>query len=129
MITNIAVLGDFNLNTLRQNENIKVDDLAVQFGFRQLITNPTNFTEHSSSIIDLIFVSKPDTVLYSGVSDPFLPNYVGYHCPIVVVFKFSKQNLPKYRRNILKYNEGDYDKLRLIISSNRLVLSKCRTSN
>ncbi len=94
----------------------RIDDISLQFGFHQLIKDPTHFTEHSSSLIDLIFVNKLDSVIYSGVSDPFLPNFVRYHCPIFAIFKLSKPKIPKYRRTIWKYNDGDYEKLRTILS-------------
>ncbi len=115
-ISNIVVMGDFNLNLLKNPDKEKIDDISLQFGFHQLIKDPTHFTEHSSSLIDLIFVNKLDSVIYSGVSDPFLPNFVRYHCPIFAIFKFSKPKIPKYRRTIWKYNVGDYEKLRTILS-------------
>ncbi len=67
-------------------------------------------------MIDLLFVKRSDTVIYSGVSDPFLPNYVRYRCPVFAILKFMKPKLAKYSRKIWKYNDGDYQKLRSILS-------------
>ncbi|MES9881747.1 MAG: reverse transcriptase family protein [Sedimenticola sp.] len=115
-INDIIILGDFNLNVLKQNDNERIEDIALQFGLHQLIRSPTHFTEHSSSLIDLMFVNKAENVIYSAVGDPFLPNYVRYHCPIFAVFKFVKPKMSTYRRTIWKYNVGDYEKLRSILT-------------
>ena len=40
-----------------------------------LISEPTHFTEHSSSLIDLIFVRNINNVLTSGVADPFIADW------------------------------------------------------
>ena len=47
----------------------------------QLIDEPTHFTEHSSSIIDLVFATNKDNVILSGVGDPFLQQNIRYHSP------------------------------------------------
>lgn len=115
-INNIIVTGDFNLNQLNNTDRVKIDDISMQFGLHQLINDCTHFTEHSSSIIDLMFVDKKDSVLYSGVSDPFIPNLIRYHCPIFAIFKFAKPKSATYKRTIWKYEDGDYDKLRTLLS-------------
>ena len=57
-ITDIVILGDFNLNILNAQLQRKVIDLCQQYNLSQLINEPTNFTESSASIIDLIMVSN-----------------------------------------------------------------------
>jgi hypothetical protein len=42
--------------------------------------DPTNFTEHSSSLIDLILTNDVNFVPYAGVGPPLL-DQVRYHCP------------------------------------------------
>ena len=75
------IFGDFNcdVSTLRIN---KIANLASSYNLTQLIDEPTNYTEQSSSTIDLILVNKPANVLYSGVSSPFISGLVRYHCLI-----------------------------------------------
>ena len=56
----------------------------------QVLDEPTHFTEHSSSIIDLLLVSNPRSVLLSGVGEHFFEQDTSYHCPVYGGFKFSK---------------------------------------
>jgi hypothetical protein len=44
----------------------------TQFSLHQLITEPTYVTEHSSSLLDLILVSNPLSVLFTDVGAPLL---------------------------------------------------------
>ena len=77
-----------------------------------MIDEPTHYTEHSSSIIDLALVNKPENIVYSGVTSPFIPNLVRYHCPTV------RRILSKtFRRHSWLYDKGDYAKYRNIVNS------------
>ena len=58
----------------------------------QIISQPTHFTENSSSLIDLLLVNDNNHVITSGVGDPFLQQDLRYHCPVFGVFNFSKLN-------------------------------------
>ena len=82
---NIMVLGEFNMNTLIVNNN-KIKDLMQEYSMKQLIIEPTNFTEHSSTLIDLILVRNTSNILTSGVIDTYKPNQVRYQshwCPLL----------------------------------------------
>ena len=48
----IIITGDFNINQLSDNHRNKISSLLTQYIFRQLITEPTYITEHSSSLLD-----------------------------------------------------------------------------
>ena len=89
-IDDIIITGDFNINALAELSARKINELCLQYDLTQLIHEPTNFTEQTCSIIDLIFVSNPNTVLLSGVCEPFLDQTVRYHCPVFVTLKFTK---------------------------------------
>ena len=82
------------------------------YSLSQIITEPTHFTEHSSSLIDLLVLSNKDHILLSGVGDPFLTQQVRYHCPIYGIFKFSKPKKLSFKRHVWYYERGDYDLLR-----------------
>ena len=69
---NILITGDFNLDTQKQVSNKKIIDICQQFNLTQLITEPTHYTETSSSTIDLLFASDSNDILLSGVGVPFL---------------------------------------------------------
>ena len=66
-ISNFIVTGDCNLNVLNQHTPNKISDICTQFSLYQTITEPTHFTEHSSSLIDVVFTSDRFNILYSGV--------------------------------------------------------------
>ena len=90
----------------------KIESICSQFSLYQLIEEPTHFTEQSTSIIDLFFVTNKDNVVLSGVGDPFLQQNIRYHCPTYVILKFSKPKSTSFERHIWYYDKGDYNKLR-----------------
>ena len=108
---NILITGDFNFDMLKQFSNRKINDICLQFNLEQLINEPTHYTESSSSIIDLFLTSKKDTILLSGVGEPFLEQNIRYHCPIYCVFNFNKTVTASYERHIWLYDRGDYEAL------------------
>ena len=88
--------GDLNLNMLNQHTWMKITDLCQTYNLTQLINDPTNYTETSFSIIDLVLVSNSHSVEMSGVSEPFLSQDVRYHCPVYVIFTFKKPVLKSF---------------------------------
>ena len=110
-IKDILITGDFNFDTLKQVSNKKITDLCQHYNLKQLINEPTNFTETSSTIIDLFLTANISNVLLSGVGDPFLGQNLRYHCPIYCVLNFNKTQTPTYTRNIYLYDRGDYQSL------------------
>ena len=57
-------------------------ELIQVYDMKQLISDPTHFTENSSSLIDLILVRNSPNILIRGVAD------TRYHCPIIVLMEF-----------------------------------------
>jgi hypothetical protein len=55
--------------------------ICTSYSLEQLITDPTNFAEHSSSILDLIVTNSIDFVPYTGVILPLL-DQIRCHCPV-----------------------------------------------
>ena len=72
--------------------------------------------------------NNDNSVIYSGVGEAFLDQTVRYHCPVFVVFRFSKYKQPCFKRKILKYESGDYDLLNQLILILIGVLLKMITS-
>ena len=95
-IANIFILGDFNYNLLHNNDN-KLTEMIQEFNLKQLITEATHFTEHSSSLIDIVLVLNTTNVLTSGVADCLIPDQVSYHCPIIVLSKFLRQSVKTFK--------------------------------
>lgn len=113
-IADIIITGDFNVNMLVNGHN-KMTDVTQQYNLKQLIQEPTHFTETSSSLIDLFLVRTPSNVLMSGVIDNFIPDQTRYHCPIILLMKFVRPKLKSFKRHIWNYNLADYDKFRQIL--------------
>ncbi len=113
---NILVAGDFNINIQNSTSN-KITRLISSYNAEQLITTPTHYTEHSSSLIDLMFIKHTQHVLTSFVADPFIPDLVRFHCPTITVMKFDKPNVGYYKRRIWLYDKGDYGKYREILKN------------
>lgn len=107
-IQNILITGDFNLDVSKQFANKKVSDLCQQFSLDQIITEPTHYTETSSSVIDLFLTTNKNNVLLSGVGEPIFDQNIRYHCPIYCVLNFGKFTTPIYTRHIWLYDKGDY---------------------
>ena len=68
----ILVTGDFNINMADDRSNTKIKNLCQEYNLSQLISDSTHFTEISQSTIDLILTNKSETILTSGVGEPFL---------------------------------------------------------
>lgn len=118
-ITDIIITGDFNYNMLTNDRN-KIKDMMLQFNLKQLIQEATHYTEHSSSLIDLILVRNESNILTSGVVDPFIPDQIRYHCPTIVLLKFVRPSLRTYKRKIWYYARADFDQYREILGTHDL---------
>ena len=89
------------MNMFNANNN-KIKDLMQEYSMKQLITEPTNFTEHSSTLIDLILVRNTSNILTSGVIT-FIPNQIRYHCPTVVIMKFIRPQNKTFKRKVWNF--------------------------
>ena len=111
-LRDIIIVGDFNNDMLNPTASTKLINLTSSYIFHQLIDEPTHYTENSSSLIDLVLVSKPENVLYCDVVSPFIPNLVRYHWPTVLYLKYRKPVDKTYKRLIWLYDRGDYNEYR-----------------
>ena len=111
-IADTVILGDFNLNVSNAQSARKITELCHQYNLSQLISEPTNFTESSSSVIDLIMVSNLLSVDISGVGEPFLMQDIRYHCPIFCIFKFKSHVAKPFWQKIWMYEQRNYDLFR-----------------
>ena len=111
-INEIIVTGDFNYNVLSEQTNRKILSMSQQFSLHQCISEPTHFTETSSSLIDIILVSNKNSIILSGVGDPFLSQDTRYHCPVFGIMNFTKPKHKCFNRHIWIYEKGNYALLR-----------------
>ena len=119
-IVDMFALGDFNCD-MSQNSSNKMTELIQTYDLKQLIQEPTHYTENSSSVIDLILVRNISNVLTSCVTDCFPPEQIRYHCPVVVLLKFLRPSVKTFKRRIWNYNLADYDLYRTLLSEHNLV--------
>ena len=92
--------------------SVKIRDLCEQFSLEQVINEPTHYTEHSSSLLDVILTSNKDHLILSGVGDPFLTQDVRYHCSVHGILNFSKPKCKSFVRRTWSFDQGDYNLLR-----------------
>ena len=81
-IDDVIIIGDLNLNMSNPQSARKIQSLSEQFSLRQRISEPTHFDEHSSSLIDILLLTKPNHLILSSVGDPFYNKM----CGIIVLF-------------------------------------------
>ena len=103
---NIIITGDFNQNLLSQ-QRTKLHNLIDSYNLHQTINDYTNYWENSKTLLDVFMVNNRNSILTSFVADPFIPNVVRYHCPIVLVLKFSKPRSNSFQRHIWQYDRGN----------------------
>ena len=121
-INDVIITGDFNYNMLSNDSN-KMNDLLQLYNLKQLITEETHFTEISASLIDLIMAGNTNNIVYSGVADPFIPDQVCYHCPVILLLKFVRPSLKSYTRKIWIYSQADFDKYRELLTDYHLEIA------
>ena len=107
-ISDIIITRDFNFNMALNVPN-KMSELILEYNLTQLISEPTHVTEHSSSILDLILVHNKNNPLLSGVADPFIPNQIRYHSPVIVLLKFTRPITKSFKRRVWYYQLADYE--------------------
>ena len=78
---------------------------------KQIIVEPTHFTENSSAIIGLLFASNKNSILLRGVGELFLDQSFRYHFPVYFVLNFHKNVAPAFYRHIMLFDRGDYQSL------------------
>ena len=115
--TDILITGDFSLDMLKSVSHSKITRIASHYGLEQLISEPTHFTESSSSIIDLFFTSNSNIVTFSGVGEHVLDQTVRYHCPVFCFLNISKPVHLSFKRLVWQFHKGNYDLLRTKVNS------------
>ena len=118
-ILDTFILGDFNCNMTSNNSN-KMTELLQDFNLRQLINEPTHFTEISSSLLYLVLVRNTSNVLTSGVINSFIPDQTRYHLPIIVLLKFLRPHTKTFKRLVWNYKIADVDRDLTVLSKSNL---------
>ena len=106
----MVVLGDFNIKSQNwyisdktTTEGAKIEFVASQYGFDQIINEPTHALENSLSCVDLIFTSQPNFIVDSGLHPSLYPNY--HHQIVCAKFNLKIHFPPPYEREIWYYGQ------------------------
>ena len=77
----LVLLGDFNAksnnwckNDITTSEGKVIENISLQFTLLQVINEPTDILESSSSCTDIIFTSQPNLIVESRVHQSLHPN-------------------------------------------------------
>ena len=130
----LIITGDFNINQNKKNPNDKIQTLLTNFSLHQLIKDNTYYTETNSSLLDLIIVNCPQSIILSQVGAPLLDN-IRYHLPVLGVINSNTSKNHSFKRKIYYFDRGDYNSLRQklsIVNWNSLFVPNdidCITSN
>ena len=103
-INDIIITGDFNYNMLNAHTSNKIKSIFGQFSLTQTINNPTHFTEHSSSLIDIILTHNETNMVYSGIGDPFLNQDIRFLCLAFGILNLTKPKVKSYTRHTWSYD-------------------------
>ena len=103
-IDDVIITGDFNDNQL-DHSRTKISFLFTKFSLLQMIDEPTHFSEHSSSLIDLILTNNVNRLIYTGV-EPALTELIRY------LINYPKTLTKPFKRKMWLYEHADYEKLR-----------------
>ncbi|CAC5425653.1 unnamed protein product [Mytilus coruscus] len=75
------------------------------------------FTENSTSCLDLVIANKRNVIDLVHVGHPFLNANIRYHCPTFEIIKIEKPSQTCFKRRIWLYDRGDLNLFREKLSA------------
>ena len=113
MNNDIVIIGDLNCDLIKPTSDGKrLMEFCSSFGLKQLITKPSRVTATSSTLIDVILVSNPNSVRTSDVIDLTISDHF---------LIFSKLNLRKPRLRPTKLKSANLSTTTQICSPKTLL--------
>ena len=103
--------GDFNINLLNTESyesRVLLDALIEPFSLTQMVKSPTRITDTSKTLIDLILVTRPENVLFTGVCDA--PG-ISDHCFTYCAYNMKRVKSKPYvirRRNFRNFDKNTF---------------------
>ena len=86
----VVVVGDFNVDISKRGNAKKIKTISSHCNMQQLINDYTRITDKTKTIIDFVFVSKPEKICLSGVHSLGLSD----HNLIYIIRKNKKVKVP-----------------------------------
>ena len=103
----VIILGDLNVNYLKNSDNKDLKTIINLNGFEQIITKPTRITETSETLIDVILTNNTSTINKVIVTSFSISDHEMIGC-------IRKLNCKKYKsRTITVRNYKQYDPVKL----------------
>ena len=117
-LSNLILLGDFNVNYLETSHPLfsKLLLLSNSLSLTQCVTFPTHTTSTSTSLIDLVFLSSPSSLL-SCESTPPLSNSDHLGIAFAVTVDKRTTNLKRSKRRIWRYALADFDRAQEMLNT------------
>ena len=100
----VCMMGDFNIDLLSNSPNsLRFQNILDSNAFNVMIDKPTRISDHSSSLLDNIFVKNikghsQSGLFYSEISD---------HLPVFCILKDYHSNVTKIRKHDMKRHVTD----------------------
>ena len=92
----------------------KLCSITSSFNLSQDVTEPTRTSDHSCTLIDLIFVSSPSQVQSCSIIPPLAnSDHFGLHLSIYVMSPKKQTRMPP--RQVWRYSHADYDALAVLL--------------
>lgn len=105
--------GDFNVNMLKGDSyesRVLADSIIEPFSLSQMVTSPTRITEKSKTLIDLILVTQPKNVLFTGVCDAA---GISDHCLTYCAYNVKREKFKPYivrRRDFRNFDRDAFNR-------------------
>lgn len=104
----VFILGDLNNNYFENVNDLK--QLAIVYNLSQLIDQPTRIP--SNTLLDPILTNSPNTVLSSGVLDPFCSD----HKPVYVCLNLTVTKGTSFKRTVWDLKHANFAMFRQKLS-------------
>ena len=108
----ILLAGDLNEDLMNPNLHHLKDIIAMN-NMMNIITLPTQITEHSSTLLDPIIVTDNLEILNSGV----IPVVVSDHLLTFVHFRLGYKRHTSFKRRVWLYNMANFVEFNILINS------------
>ena len=99
-INDVIVVGDFNLDMQKLTSRRKIKTLCQMYNRSNIISEPTHFTESSSSLIDLFLVTNKITYFLVVLANHSLIKILGFIAQYFVYLTLIKQLPTNMKRNL-----------------------------
>lgn len=109
----MLVLGDFNNDILKQNNNGRLERVMNKFNLQHIITEPTRITENSETCLDLIMTNHMSIINNSEILAPFHSD----HCTVSAEIAFKTYKSQAFKKSIWKFEEANSNKIEQQLNS------------